>query len=103
MRAQPVPNGLVLRFDASGMTLPQLSTWLSGYAGKVVLDRTGLEGEFDIELSFAPGSTPSTSGGVGDDPPVFTAIQEQLGLRLVSLRAPVDVIVVDAVERPTPN
>ena len=103
MSARPVPNGVVLRFEASGITLPQLATWLSGYAGKVVVDETGLKGAFDLELSFAPGNTPSTSGGVGDDPPVFTAVQEQLGLRLVSTRAPVDVVVVESVERPTVN
>ena len=68
------------------------------------LDQTSLMGEFDIELSFNVETlAPSPAGGVGDDPPVVTAVQEQLGLRMLSTRAPVDVIVIESVERPSVN
>jgi uncharacterized protein (TIGR03435 family) len=60
---------------------PQLGSWLSRYVGRPVVDQTGLTGEFDIELSFSLETAPSPSGGVGDDPPLLTAVQEQLGLR----------------------
>jgi uncharacterized protein (TIGR03435 family) len=60
-----------------------------------VVDRTGLEGDFDIDLEFFMAGT--SVEGVS----VFTALQEQLGLKLESHRAPVDVLVIDSVERPT--
>ena len=103
MRGQPTANGVLLKFETSGMTAPQLAEWLSAYTGRIVVDETALAGEFDIELSFAPGSTPSTAGGVGDDPPVFTALQEQLGLSRASTRAPVEVVVIESVARPAAN
>jgi uncharacterized protein (TIGR03435 family) len=70
-------------------TMTQVGRSLSGYAERRVLDRTGLDGRYDFELKW------------GDDVSIFTAIQEQLGLKLEAQRAPVDVVVVDSVERPT--
>jgi uncharacterized protein (TIGR03435 family) len=70
---------------------------LSGAAGRPVLDRTGLSGRFDISVDWASG--PDVDGGV----PVFTAVQEQLGLRLESTTAPLDVVIIDRVERPSEN
>jgi uncharacterized protein (TIGR03435 family) len=103
MFGKPAANGVVLTLLTSGMTVPQFGSWLSRYVGRPVVDQTGLMGEFDIELSFAPETAPSPLGGVGDDPPVLTAVQEQLGLRMVSTRAPVEVIVIESVERPSVN
>lgn len=100
---QPTANGVVLRLLTSGMRIPEFGSWLSRYVGRAVVDQTGLMGEFDIELSFTPETAPSPAGGVGDDPPILTAVQEQLGLRMVSTRAPVDVIVIESVERPSVN
>jgi uncharacterized protein (TIGR03435 family) len=67
-----------------------------------LVDDTGLIGLFDFDLAFSPegrdiGATPV----VGDPPSIFTALQEQLGLKLESTRAPVEVFVIDKVERPT--
>lgn len=74
----------------------------------IVIDRTGLTGLFDVDLRWAPDSPVTSAGQVV--PPVdsnassfFTALQEQLGLKLESTRGPVDVLVIDQVEQPTSN
>jgi uncharacterized protein (TIGR03435 family) len=84
---------------------------LSGSAGRPVVDRTGLMGSFDFELTFDPGSAAQSPPGapIGpvprDDtkPSIFTALQEQLGLKLESTRGLIDVLIVDQAERPMPN
>ena len=70
---------------------------------------TGLDGRYDIELKGTP-ETPAQGRGSIDPPApdpnavsIFTALQEQLGLRLNSTRDTVDVLVIDTLERPTPN
>ena len=74
-----------------------------------VLDRTGLTGTYDVDLVFAPAQTgPGVAGAAlavapEDALSIFTAVEEQLGLKLESRREPVDVVVIDSVERPTPN
>jgi uncharacterized protein (TIGR03435 family) len=70
-----------------------------------VVDRTGVEGLFDVEYTFAqqpPGSTTELAAGA-NVPPILVALEEQLGLKLESERAPVPVLVVESIERPTPN
>jgi uncharacterized protein (TIGR03435 family) len=69
--------------------------------GKPVVDQTGLTGRFDFTLKWTREQTPSTDPNAS--PGLFTAIQEQLGLKLEPVRAPVDVIVIDHVERPSAN
>ena len=66
---------------------------------RLVRDRTGLSGAFDFELEFAPlaATDPQAS------PVIFTAIKEQLGLQLRSVTGPVNVFVIEQVERPTPD
>ena len=68
--------------------------------GRVVHDRTGLHGRFDVELKFNPQVATATST-VGTDPSIFAALQEQLGLKLEPTRGPVEVIAIDQIERPT--
>jgi uncharacterized protein (TIGR03435 family) len=68
-------------------TMAQVGRSLSGYAERRVFDRTGLEGRYDFELTW------------GDDVSIFTAVSEQLGLKLQADRAPTDVVVIDSVER----
>jgi|SRR5689334_21257799 len=78
--------------------------------GRIVIDRTGLTGTFDIDLRWTPdafldrsqSAAPSPSSD-SNEPPLFTAIQEQLGLKLERTTGPVDVLVIDHFERPTPN
>lgn len=92
---------------ASGGTLAVLAKRLSGLAGvgREVVDKTGDAGRYDFTLHWSPQQTQAErEGGVSDPgPSLFTALQEQLGLRLEPRREPVRVLVVDHVERPTPN
>lgn len=65
-----------------------------------VINRTGLSGEFELDLRFTPDSSPAAAP---EFPSIFTAVQEQLGLKLEAGRGPVEVLVIDSVERPTPD
>jgi uncharacterized protein (TIGR03435 family) len=66
-----------------------------------VIDRTGLTGTFDWELQWT--ADPFPRPGALDALTLFTALQEQLGLRLDSARGPIEALVIDSVERPTPD
>jgi uncharacterized protein (TIGR03435 family) len=72
-----------------------------------VIDRTGLDGEFDFDLAYTPERPPILNGAplppTSDGASLFTAVREQLGLALEATRAPLDVIVIDAAERPSEN
>jgi uncharacterized protein (TIGR03435 family) len=99
------------RLIGTGVTIAMFASVLSGNAGRTVIDRTGLAGSFDIEMNFDPSSTAQAPPGAPpgptptDDskPSIFTALREQLGLKLEPTRGPVDVLVVDQAERPMPN
>ena len=97
---------------STGRSMPMrlLADTLSSRVGRKVIDETGLSGEWDWDLEWSPGpSEPVFPGGItaepapSDRPSIFAAVQEQLGLRLESGRAPLDVLVIDAIERPSPN
>jgi uncharacterized protein (TIGR03435 family) len=101
------------RLTVAGQPIAQLATVLGQQLGQPVVDKTGLTGSYDFELSFMP------DGGRGmpigplppgapplppidpDAPSLFTALQEQLGLKLQSERTMVDVVVIDSVAPPT--
>jgi uncharacterized protein (TIGR03435 family) len=83
------------------LTMDTFARRLTGLLGRLVLDRTGLDGFFDIDLTYT--SESQALSGSGDTPTIVTAVREQLGLRLEATRAPVDVLVVDRVEPPTEN
>jgi uncharacterized protein (TIGR03435 family) len=86
---------------------------LSQQLGRPVVDKTGLKGLYDIKLQWSPelGLGFVKSGGPDPDPPpadtsgpsIFTAVQEQLGLRLDSAKGPVEILVIDSVQKPTEN
>ena len=83
---------------AGGMSLSVLVSNLAGPAGRPVVDKTGLTGNYEFVLSYNPqpgAERPS------DQPSVFTALEEQLGLKLQADRAPLEVLVLDRIERPT--
>jgi uncharacterized protein (TIGR03435 family) len=82
-----------------------LARALESIVSRPVIDATGLAGNFDIELQWtsAPGLDPGSTTSSDSDVTVFTALQEQLGLKLEPGRAPVDTLVVESVSRPTPN
>jgi len=88
---------LVNRQSLTARTQPiqKILPALQSLTGRPVIDRTELTGTFDIDLKW------SESGDAG--PSIFTALQEQLGLRLESARDPFDVVVIDSVRRPTPD
>jgi uncharacterized protein (TIGR03435 family) len=68
----------------------------------MVIDRTGLTGGWDFELTFAPENPgPEAPPADPNAPSFFTAIQEQLGLKLEATKGPVEVLVIDSVEKPT--
>ena len=66
---------------------------------RIVVDRTGLTAKYDFELKFQPVVPPPQPGD--DRPSLFTALQEQLGLKLEPERAPIEVMVIDHVAHPT--
>ncbi len=87
-------------------TVAAMATMLRSPAGRLVVDKTGLEGFFDIEFSYATpqlGGRDAAPSNPGDAAEIFTAIQEQLGLKLEPSRSNVEVLVIDHVERPTEN
>jgi bla regulator protein blaR1 len=98
----------------TGGSLPvsQIANTLSPFVGRVVVDRTGLSGNFDFDLTWTPDQIPQGPPPPGapqlppidpNGPSILTAVQEQLGLKLDSTKGPVDVLVVDRVARPTPD
>jgi bla regulator protein BlaR1 len=101
------------QLNAQGVSVEMLARHLSATSGRTVIDKTGLKGDFDFVLEFTPeGPGPGGPGGPGGGPApiadspgpsLFTALQEQLGLRLESTKAPVDTIVVERLEKPTAN
>ncbi len=86
------------KVTGTGIRMETFARNLSGGAGRHIVDKTGLSGSYDLELEFTPDQSPDTTG-----PSLFTAMQEQLGLKLDSQRAPIEVLVIDRVERPTPD
>ena len=87
-----------------GWTMERLARGLSGEAGRAVEDRTGLSGWFDFDLEFTPTfGSPDASALPSERPSLFTALQEQLGLKLEPRRGPVEVFVIESAERPTEN
>ena len=106
-------RGRVGSLQSSGMPISELALALSGRVGRAVVDQTGLTGPWDLTLTYAPDSAQIPAGTLAPDAPppaanpdapsLTAALQEQLGLRLVSTTAPVDVLVVDRVSRPLPD
>jgi uncharacterized protein (TIGR03435 family) len=82
----------------SNGTMPRLAKNLERQVGRIVNDNTGLTGAYDYKLEWAPDQSPDTSL-----PSIFTALQEQLGLRLDSGKGPAETIVIDGVEKASEN
>jgi uncharacterized protein (TIGR03435 family) len=104
------------RINVGGQTMASFAQTLSRFVGGIVVDRTGLTGTYDVELTYAPDpgisfagrDLPPQPGGQppvanGDAPSIFSAVQEQLGLKLDATKGPVDVLVIDSAEKPTPD
>jgi uncharacterized protein (TIGR03435 family) len=110
------PPPLVFVLSPESVRLPGRSATMAETASvfqraaldRPVVDRTGLSGRYDFDLEFTPDE--SMFGGLGlkgtpesTKPDLFTAMQQQLGLKLEALRGPVDTIVIDHAERPSDN
>lgn len=98
------------RMDATAATIDSLTAMLRQEVEHPVLDKTGLAGRYNFKLRWTPEDAPAAAGAdglsAGSDtsaPDLFTAVQEQLGLKLESRKAPMDVIVIDHIEKPTEN
>jgi len=88
----------------TGVTMTQLAAELpSATEGRYVVDRTGLSGTFDVNLTWNADALSPTTTSAGSAASIFAAIQEQLGLRLVSITTPIEVIVIDRADRPASN
>jgi uncharacterized protein (TIGR03435 family) len=86
---------------ARGQPVARLVSALSMAVNRTVVDQTNLKGAFDVELRWGNDVTTNSTGN--ETPAIFTALQQQLGLRLESSRGAVDVLVIDAVDRPRPD
>jgi uncharacterized protein (TIGR03435 family) len=92
------------RLVAPGVTMAQFSGFLSGVVDRVVVDRTGLSGSFDVELEAVeirqPGPPGPSTRPSDTTQSIFDALPSQLGLRLEPTQAPADTIVIDSAEQP---
>ena len=86
---------------ARSMGVGPLSSRLGSEVGRFVIDKTGLTGLYDYDMTWSPDAL--ESAGDATRPSIFTALRDQLGLKLESQRAPVEVTVVDRVEHLIPN
>ena len=104
------------KLESTGVEMAMFVNVLSRNAGRMVIDKTGLTGRWDFTLQWTPdmpqGPAPGGPGGPGgggpppeasSGPSLFTAVQEQLGLKLEPEKAPVDVLVIKHVEKPSEN
>ncbi len=101
------------RVFSRGVSIPQLVSGLARLmpnVGRLVVDRTGLTGTYDLDLTWTPDQLPSADRNTmpmptapidPNGPSLFTALQEQLGLKLESARGPVPVLMIDSVDLPT--
>ncbi len=103
-------SGSGSEFTAKGVTLPELAEALTQELarelGRDIIDKTEIKGRYDLTLKWTPdaGAAPDNTASSADSgPSIFTALQEQLGLKLESAKAPVQVLVIDHAEMPSEN
>ena len=91
-------------FVGHAVSMAALAQLLEVPAGRNVFDRTGLQNNFDLEFQWTPDPRPGADAPAPENAvSIFTALREQLGLKLESTKAPVDVLVIDRAEKPTPD
>jgi len=110
------PKGTI-RMEVRGVKLTQFAQRLSARVDRMVVDKTGIAGRYNFHLEFTPDNLPGRGGdagnpGIGGNPPssadpaapaIFSALQEQIGLKLVPDKGPVPFLVIDHVEKPAGN
>ena len=108
------PRGGMMRMSGPGnltvtaMTMTQFANMLSSQLHRTIVDQTGLTGTYDFTLQWTPDNLPASPGGEAQaldptGPTIFTAVQEQLGLKLESTKGPVKTVVIDHIEPPSEN
>jgi uncharacterized protein (TIGR03435 family) len=90
------------RLFGQSVTIASLIDYLKQELKRPIVDKTGLTGKYDLSLQWTPDNTLADSPLAGG-PSIFTAVQEQLGLKLTSTHGPVKTLVIDHVEPPSPN
>jgi uncharacterized protein (TIGR03435 family) len=95
-------HGLQMHAAATGITAERIATLLTTEVGRFVVDKTGLTGSYDLTLDWVH-DAPAASTDEPSGPTIFTALEEQLGLKLVPSKGPVETFVIDHVEQPSPN
>jgi uncharacterized protein (TIGR03435 family) len=107
--AKAIPSGLFPgrgRVDGKAAQMSLLARYLSNPVGRVVVDKTGLSGGYDFTLTWMPEPAAGPDAPTPADPDlpsIFSALQEQLGLRLQSAKGPVEALVIDHAEKPDAN
>ena len=109
----PATNGLRYlgrgHLEARGTGMEFVVSVLSQQVGRTIVDKTGLKGRYDFTLEWEPDDTPPMAGSENGLPPdsgkasIFTALQEQLGLKLEPQKEPISVLVIDRIEAPSAN
>ena len=108
----PAPPGVTVacdmeftrgRISAQGMSMQVLTATLQRYVERLLFDETGLSGDFDANLEWSAEAITADNPSPASGASIFTAVQEQLGLRLESRRLPVEVVIVERAEQPTAN
>ena len=100
--ARRVGNNGMLRITAGG-SLRELAASIASWSELNIVDRTDLRGDYEMEIEFDYRATLSAANTDNTKPSVFTAVQEQLGLKLERRRESVDVLVIDSIELPSEN
>jgi uncharacterized protein (TIGR03435 family) len=99
----------LLRLTGQSASVANIADALYNRAGRMVIDKTGLEGRFDFKLEWVPDAAnlPLVNGSkmepAADGPSLFTAVQEQLGLKLESTKGPVEILVIERAEKAAEN
>jgi bla regulator protein blaR1 len=92
------------RITPAKTTMKEFAEWLSGVLKAPVTDETGLEGSYKFSLEYEiPDARPEQSPGAIESPSIFTAVQEQLGLKLEPRKGTMEILVIDHIERPSQN
>lgn len=104
---KPMSKGMVLvgsgLLESSQAPMTSFASMLTGVVGRPVVDKTGLTGTYDLSLKWRPDQGLGLNDPQNDEPDLFTATEEQLGLKLQPARGPVKWLVVDHVEQPAEN
>jgi uncharacterized protein (TIGR03435 family) len=90
-------NNGITHMTGTSITMAGFASYLANQLYRPVIDRTGVQGRYDVKLDWSRSETDTSV------PSVFSALQEQLGLRLEATKGPVEILVVDSVDTPTPN